>query len=345
MSGKTYRVGFVGCGRIARLHAIGYKNHPNCQVIALTDIKREVAEEFAKTQGFERASIYTDYRDMLEKEELDIVSICLWPQLHLSVARDCAKAGIPAVHCEKPIAPTWGEALDLAEAFKNSSSQLTFNHQRRFRPSFRKAKSILESQELGLIERMEVYIHAHLLDMGTHLIDLMFMMNKENPVKWVIGQIDAREVRQWFNIPYEFAAFAALRFENNVRATIHCGDDHTNSIYIGLRVMCSEGILEARFEEDLRVLKYGEGKWYSPLSEQDKDPNNILVMKGVVDDIISGLEGKKVPELSVTNAMQATEVIFAIYESSRRRARIDLPLEARDSAFISMLASGEIGIS
>jgi hypothetical protein len=58
----------------------------------------------------------------------------------------------------------------------------------------------------------------------------------------------------------------------------------------------------------------------------------------VVDALISGRES----ELAARRALQCTEVIFATYESSRRRGRVDLPLKTKDSAFLSMLESGEM---
>ena len=63
----------------------------------------------------------------------------------------------------------------------------------------------------------------------------------------------------------------------------------------------------------------------------------------VMQDLISSLEEGRESELSLEKALRATEIIFAIYESSRRRARIDLPLQARDSAFLTMLKDGQIG--
>ena len=54
---------------------------------------------------------------MLRAEKLDVVSICLWPHLHAEAVIACAKAGVRAVHSEKPMAPTWGEALKLAAAY------------------------------------------------------------------------------------------------------------------------------------------------------------------------------------------------------------------------------------
>ena len=88
------------------------------------------------------------------------------------------------------------------------------------------------------------------------------------------------------------------------------------------------------------MLEYGHGQWRR---EELKDPDSLITMAGVVDDIVAGLRGRAKPEMSVTNALRATEVIFAVYESSRRRARVDLPLETEDSAFLTMLSDGVLG--
>jgi len=62
-----------------------------------------------------------------------------------------------------------------------------------------------------------------------------------------------------------------------------------------------------------------------------------------VADLVRCIQTGEEPELSSHKALRATEVIFATYESSRRRGRVDLPLEPEDSAFISMLQAGEVG--
>jgi hypothetical protein len=59
-------------------------------------------------------------------------------------------------------------------------------------------------------------------------------------------------------------------------------------------------------------------------------------------DLVDALKTGREPQLSARKALQATELIFATYESSRRRGRVDLPLEIEDSPFLSMLESGVI---
>ena len=86
-----------------------------------------------------------------------------------------------------------------------------------------------------------------------------------------------------------------------------------------------------------RAVVYSDPTWEAPQIEEDSP------MPGVFKDLVDCLEDGREPELSADKALRATEVVFAIYESSRRRARIDLPLESRDSAFSSMLENGQIG--
>ncbi|HHX65411.1 MAG TPA: Gfo/Idh/MocA family oxidoreductase, partial [Chloroflexi bacterium] len=117
-----FRVGIIGCGRpwrsegatgmgMSNFHAGGYNASPDATIVALADINCENAQAFQERHGGER--IYTDYREMLEKEQLDMVSICTWPGLHAPMVIAAAQAGVKAIHCEKPMAPTYGEALEM----------------------------------------------------------------------------------------------------------------------------------------------------------------------------------------------------------------------------------------
>ena len=340
---QDYRVAFIGCGRIAKLHINGYKRNEGCKVVALVDVKPEVAEEFAETHELEDARLYTDYREMLEVEKPDIVSVCVWTGMHPQVVRDCLKAGVPAVHCEKPMAPTWGEAKEMAAFCEASDSQVTISHQRRFLPVFRKAKELLDEGAIGDLLRVEAYNPENILDWGTHVIDLIFMFNDEVPARWVMGQIDARECGEWFDIPYEYAALGLIRFENGVRAIVHSGAD--KEMRFGVRLEGTDGMIEIRNEEPyLRMWGKDHTGWQvvdarGGLHTQE----DYIAITSVIADVIKGLETDHVSELVVSNAVQTSEVIFSIYESSRCRSRVDLPLKITDSPFLTMLENGDIG--
>ena len=121
------RVGIIGTGRkkekpdvtgfaMAYRHAAGYQALADtCELVACADIVRENAEAFAHATGIPADGVFTDYRAMLAAAKLDVVSICTWPHLHAPMAIDCACAGVRAVHCEKPMADSWGSARLMAE--------------------------------------------------------------------------------------------------------------------------------------------------------------------------------------------------------------------------------------
>jgi predicted dehydrogenase len=314
----------------------GYSADPRCKIVALADLKREAAEEMAGEFGLQ-PGIFTDHKEMLAEVRPDVAGIALWTGLHPQVFMDCAEAGVKAVLCEKPMAPTWGESKEMVRLAKEHDIQLTFCHQRRFTQGIRQAKHWLDEGRFGDLERMDMFAPANLLDCGTHSLDLGFMFNDECPVVWAIGQIDAREVRAWFGVEFEFVAAGMLKYENGVWGTIRLGDD--KELVTGVRLTGSKGWIEVAWEGSYpRAVIYDEPGWEPPQVEGSGQ------MEALVRNSIDCLESGEEPELSADKALRATEVIFALYESSRRRARIDLPLEGvDDNAFLTMLAEGVIG--
>ena len=89
------------------------------------------------------------------------------------------------------------------------------------------------------------------------------------------------------------------------------------------------------------MLRAGSNEWETPdLSDiTPKGDDTVLSVLDLVDSVKTGRE----PELSGRKALQGAELIFATYESSRRRAKINLPLTVDDSALLTMVANGDIG--
>ncbi len=341
-----YRVGIIGCGRphraegstgygMSHAHAAGYEASPDAAVVALADINLDNARAFQQEHGGER--LYQDYREMLAKESLDIVSISTWPHLHHDMVVGAARAGVKAVHCEKPMAPTYGEALDMVRVCEEEGVQLTYNHQRRFGAPFRKAKEILKSGVIGDLVRIEGQC-ANLFDWGTHWFDMFFFYNDETPAEWVIAQVEARDGREIFGVPVEGQATCHLRFRNEV-----CGLLMTGASWPAMpsnRLVGTEGLIDvgADRETPVRYLGKDAAGWQVVPLEEGLHGTDYVV-RGVLD-LIDALANGREPELAGRRALQATEVIFAAYESSRRRGRVDLPLDVTDSAYQAMLASG-----
>ena len=345
-----FKVGFIGCGRpwksdgatgfgMSHAHAQGYKASPDCAITALADISVENAKAFQETHGGDR--IYEDYHEMLAKEDLDIVSVATWPHLHAPMVIACAEAGVRAIHCEKPMAPTYGESKRMVEACDKSGTQLTFNHQRRFGKPYRKARELLRQGAIGELTRLEGTC-PDLFDWGTHWFDMMFFYNEETPVEWVIGQIDTRKHRTVFGVDLEGHGISQLKFTNGVMGLLMTGiggQGLTNRI-VGTHGMIELGHSQkvplriwGKGQSDWEIIDVGEGLHGKGMGD--------LVTLGVLD-LVESLKHGREPELSGHRVIKTTEVIFATYESSRRRARIDLPLNIDDSPLHALAAAGEV---
>src|SRR5580704_4691779 len=139
---SRYRYGIIGTGipwksegatgfGMANPHYTGFMSTGRVDLVSIADIRDDHARLFLERHGC-TAKIYHDYQQMLAIEKPDIVSICTWPHLHAEIAVAACEAGIPAIHCEKPMATTWGDAKRIKAAADASGTILSFNHQRRF---------------------------------------------------------------------------------------------------------------------------------------------------------------------------------------------------------------------
>lgn len=345
----TLRVGIIGTGRprktegatgfgMSHWHARGYEAHPECRIVALADINQESAEAFRDAHGGD-ATIYTDYHEMLARENLDIVSVCTWPALHTEMVVAAAAASVRAIHCEKPMAPTYGEVRRMVEACARAGVQLTFNHQRRFSAMFRRAKELLNEGVIGELIRMEASC-SNLFDWGTHWFDMLNFYNDETPVEWVLGQVEPRDGRTYFGVTVEAQGISHFRYANGVRGLLVTGED--TGWEAQNRLVGDAGVIEVGHRDGtpLRVWGRGQSAW-TAVDVSEGVPNGLEAVPHGVRDLVDALFAGREPELSGQRALRATELIFATYESSRRHGRVTLPLEIEDSPLAAMRAEQE----
>lgn len=346
----TYRVGIIGTGYrklpdgkerrgISYQHAPGYLKCPATEIVALADIVRENAERYAA--HFEIApAIYTDHRTMLAEAELDIVSICLPTGLHPQMVHDAAAAGVKAIHCEKPIAPTWGEAKRMVADCAERGVQLTFNHQRRFGTAYRKVKELIEAGVVGELTRLEGFTD-NFMDWGTHWFDMMGFWNGDAAPVWALAQIDKRTDKKVFGLDVVDQGICWFAYDNGVQGVLSVGAEaKTNNPT--LRVWGSQGVIELHWgQTPLRLMSPRHKGWEVLDLGGGLELGEPFV--GAIADVVESLRTGREPELAARKALQSSELIFAAYESSRRRGRVDLPLDVDDSALLTMLAEGLIG--
>ena len=351
---SKYRVGVIGCGdntkkkdamgyAMAWQHAIAYEKLPEqCEIVACADISEKNAKAFADRFGAK--TIYSDYKEMLAKEGLDIVSICTWMRLHAEMTIAAAEAGVKAIHCEKPMATTWGDAKRMAQVCKDRGVQLTFNHQRRFGAPFVMAKEMLKAGEIGELQILQ-YGCGNLFDTGTHFIDMLSFFNDETPAKWVIAQIDYREPQLVFGADHEGQVWAAWEYANGVMGMAASGPG-SPIIDAMDRIVGTKGVIEvgvaSQGQLPLRIKRDGQTDW-EVVDTKGESIHGPGFIERAIADIIDALATGRESQLCARRALIATEIIFACWESSRRRGRVDLPLDVDDNALDAMIKSGQLG--
>ena len=154
---KKMNIGLVGAGFMGKAHMVAFSNMPKLFTDApfipvfktVCDIVPEIAEDFKERYGFEKAC--TDWMDIINDPEIDIVSVCTPNSEHAAVSIAALKAGKHVI-CEKPIASTTEDAKAMAEAAAEAAKKgiVSMNgYQYRRVPAIDEAKKIIESGRLG----------------------------------------------------------------------------------------------------------------------------------------------------------------------------------------------------
>src|SRR3989344_3759492 len=193
-----YKAAIVGLGRIGNLfdrdpkiknkpasHTGCYLAHDNIELIAGCDINNDRLEDFRKDSGIDK--LYTDYKEMFDKEDIDILSICTHNDSHRDICLYACEKGVKAIFCEKPMAMSLKECDEMIETCKNNNVHLVIDHTRRFDNSFILAKKLLDSGKIGEIQKVDSYATVGLLNGGSHLFDLLRYYVGD--AEWVSGKI------------------------------------------------------------------------------------------------------------------------------------------------------------
>ena len=203
---KLIKVGIIGCGGIAKgKHMPSLKKVADCEMVAFCDIIPERAEKAAKEFGTPDAKTYTDYKELLKDESIDVVHVCTPNRAHSFITVDALEAG-KHVMCEKPMAINSEEAKKMVDAAKRTGKKLSIGYQSRFRDDSVYLKKETEDGTFGdiyyakatalrrrAVPTWGVFLNEYeqgggpLIDIGTHALDLtLWMMNNYKP-KYCVG--------------------------------------------------------------------------------------------------------------------------------------------------------------
>ena len=148
MTDNILKVGIIGCGGIAGLHANSYKQNPNTELVAFCDIIPGRAREFATKKKLPDARCYTDIRDMFAHEQLDAVSVCTYNTTHAECAIYAMEHGAHVL-LEKPMSVTLDEGIAMMRAEKATGKILSHGFQPRYAPLTKQLCEVVSGGRLG----------------------------------------------------------------------------------------------------------------------------------------------------------------------------------------------------
>jgi len=194
-------VAIVGCGVISTAHLNAYEVIPDANVVAVCDVIESLAAQRAREYGIK--AYYTSMEDMLRREDIDVVDVCVPTKFHAEVSIKALSEGKHVI-CEKPMASNLKQADEMIEAAEKSNRLLLIGQSNRFLPMVTVIKKVIASGKLGdlLLIRMAQrfdnpyskwamnpkhpkyyweYGGGPLIDSGVHGADLLNWMFKEDP--------------------------------------------------------------------------------------------------------------------------------------------------------------------
>lgn len=320
---RKIRVGIVGSGGRSGAHASAYLNFGDTEIIAFCDIVEERAQSRAKEFGATQA--YTDYRDLIKRSGVDVISVCSSNETHAEVTIAAAEAGIQVL-CEKPMAQSLKECDDMMAAAQKSGVVLACNFQSRFFPRTHWLRSQIEAGRLGDMVMAKGY------GWTIHVWDL---------VLFVMGQ-PVRVSAEWGGNQqvHRDPLLATVRFSSGQLGFIQASrcyepqlPDRNNGFhFVGSKLTASFGL------------------WVNQLVLSSEDQGYLAEMEALKAEAFAnkGLMTSGVPDVVdflnvVINGGKATipgeegrksiEFVTATYQAALTNQAVQLPIEPSDAMY------------
>jgi len=265
---ETLGIGVIGCGAIAcEAHLPNYAANARARLVAVADIDDGRAR--AAADRFSVPYIYADYRQLVERDDIDAVSVCTPNYLHAEQTIAALQAG-KHVLCEKPMAITIAEAEAMIGAAEAAKRQLMVGFTHRFYGFNQMARDVIAEGTLGRPYTIRVRF-AHrgpytswsatsdwffksrlagggaVLDMGIHALDIArFVLGAE------IRSVSANLATLSQDIQAEDTAVIGLEFSSGALGYIETGW-HSWPGSLGLEIYCSKGTMIVDYQTPLRI--------------------------------------------------------------------------------------------
>jgi Predicted dehydrogenases and related proteins len=344
-----YGFGVIGCGMISNAHCMAIKDIDGAQLLAVCDISRMSAEGRAKEYGVDW---YTDYKQLIGRDDIDIVCVCTPSGLRHDIAIEAAKYGKHII-AEKPIEIGLNRIDDMINTAKQHNVKLAGIFNLRYKKIYEAAKKAVSSERFGKpvlgcvsvkwYRDQKYYDSAQwrgtwlldgggvLMNQSIHYIDLLQWIM--GPVEMVYGICSTLGHK---SIEVEDTAAALLKFKNGAQGIIEA----TTSAYPGIS---SRIELHGESGSIMTVndnMEFWKFKDEDPMDDEVRklktknsantfsDPLSIdyTLHKRQIEDILNAIDSDTEPSVNGNEARKAVEIVQAIYKSSKENRPIYLPL-------------------
>ena len=330
---KKLRVAVIGCGRISDMHLIPAKNLEWAELVACCDIKKERAEQKAAKYGIKA---YTDYIEMLDKESLDAVHICLPHYLHTKAACDAFVRGVNVLS-EKPMDIDYASAENAVNVARENGVLYGVIFQGRYNNSSRLVKKAVSSGKLGKVisarstltwSRSDDYYSESdwkgtwdkegggvIIDQAIHSIDL---------VNWIIdSEIESISVemanRGHKKVFVEDSAEGFIKYKNGAAYGFWCMNNYGCDEPIEIRLFCEKG--KAVLGHDDAYIDYNDGTHEEAHRDENipdygggRDYWGFMHVKQI-EQFYRACLGLEELEISGERALKTHQLICGIYDA------------------------------
>lgn len=268
---KKLRAAVIGCGCISVMHLDSITYLDEAELVAVCDIKEELANKAAQKYN---AKAYTDYNEMFELENLDVVHICLPHYLHTKVSCEAFKKGINVI-CEKPMSIKYEDAVNAVEFAEECGVKYGIIFQCRYNPPSMLVKKRIMDGKLGKVKcgrsvltwyRPENYYGNSdwkgtwdkegggvIIDQAIHSLDLANWMI-DSKVKEVQSSLKNRNHP---TMMVEDTGEGLIKYENGVQLSFYAMNNYFVDEPIEIRLLCENG--NAIFSYDKAEITYNDG--------------------------------------------------------------------------------------
>jgi predicted dehydrogenase len=297
-------------------HSAGYEACDRTDLVAGADMRADVLEKFGERYGVPLERQYTDFREMIVKEQPDILSVATQPHQRIEVALFAIENGVKALFLEKPLSASLEEAQQLRAAVEKHGTIVNMGSLRRWRPNFIAMRETIASGDLGNLESLICLNRATLFNMGSHWIDTLNVLNGDVAATWATGFIaNAAETMDGDTVLIDPVGSGEIMYENGVTAhLINRSGQHE------IHAFCEQGAIVALGDDRVEIRRTGQ-------------PVEVLEIEEVsptvrcIEDIAQALDTGGPTRGGMKAAYANAELIFAMLESHLRDgARVAIPL-------------------